>query len=215
MNKAAIKTDNSFLTTKVKLRIDNLPPGDLRVLDCYAGTGRIWNRIKKELPDRNIQILGIDLKKQGGIHLQGDNRKFIKSLDLTQFDIIDCDSYGVPFSLLKIIFSKPTRPGTVVFVTFIQSIFGRLPIGMLRDLGYTSKMIHKAPTLFNRSGFSKLKLWLANQGIGQIRHFSTTNKHYLAFNLKNSHRVKFAKRQTYGKVRKKTKKRVEDYKLKS
>jgi len=199
MNKGQTKTDNSFLGTKVKLRIDNLPDSDIAALDCFSGTGKIWDKIKKELPNRNIQVLRIDKKNQTGIFLRGDNRKFLESIDLNRFDVIDCDSYGVPYEQLKAIFKKQTRPGTVIFVTFIQSIFGRLPVRMLRDIGYSAAMIRKCPSLFNRHGFDKFKLWLALQGVEQIKHYSTSNKHYLCFTTKKSQPLKLEKMKPYRK----------------
>jgi hypothetical protein len=185
MNKAATKkTDNSYIEAKIRLRMDNLPDSDLKVLDCYAGSGLIWNRIKQELPERDIKILSIDQKRQGGIHLQGDNRKFLESLDLTQFDVIDLDAYGVPYRQLKTIFSKQTRDVVVIFVTFIQSQWGRLPMRMLRDIGYSAAMIRRCPSLFDRHGWEKFKLWLAMNGIEQIKHYSRSQKHYLCFIIK-------------------------------
>ncbi len=206
---ATKKTDNSFLETKIRLRLDNLPSGDaITVLDCYAGTGRIWQKIKAELPERNIQVLSIEQKKQGGVYLRGDNVKYLSSIDLAKFNVIDCDSYGVPYRQLKTIFAKAMHPATIVFVTFIQSIFGRLPVGLLRDIGYSQTMIRKCPSLFNRQGFEKFKLWLAMQGVEQIRHYSAGQKHYLSFEIKKSDALKFEKTQAYKKVRHKTEKRI-------
>ena len=92
----SVQTDNSFLETKVKLRIDNLPAGECRVLDCYTGTGKIWRTIKQKTK-KKIIVLGLELKNQGGVYLQGDNRKFLGSMDLRKFNVIDLDAYGVPY----------------------------------------------------------------------------------------------------------------------
>lgn len=202
MSSHQTKTDNSFFETKVKLRIDNLPAdGDIVVLDCFSGSGKIWNRIKQELQNRNISVLGIDQKNQSGIYLRGDNRKFLESLDLSRFDVIDCDSYGVPYKQLKTLFRKQTRSDVIIFVTFIQSIFGRLPCRMLSDIGYSPAMIRKCPSLFNRHGFAKFKLWLSLRGVEQIKHYSTGQKHYLCFETKKFQPVKIEKMKTYRKHR--------------
>lgn len=185
MSRRQTKTDNSFLETKVRLRLENLPDGEISVLDCYRGSGIIWKTIRQRQPERNIIVMGIDRKSQAGIYLRGDNLKFLKSMDVRKFDVVDLDAYGIPYEQLKTLFSKQTRPGVVVFMTFIQSIFGRLPCRMLRDLGYSYSMVRKCPTLFNRNGFEKLKLWLAMNGVRQIKHFSTNRKHYLCFKIKN------------------------------
>ena len=179
----SVQTDNSFLETKVKLRIDNLPAGECNVLDCYAGTGLIWRTIK-EKTKRQINVLGMDLKEYQGIYLQGDNLKFLASMDISRFNIIDLDAYGVPYEQLKIIFSRKIQTETNVFVTFIQSVFGRLPYGMLQELGYSKSMIQKCPAIFFRNGFEKFKQYLAIRGIGQIKHYSHGEKHYLCFSIK-------------------------------
>ena len=180
-----VQTDNSFFETKVKLRIDNLPARECSVLDCYTGTGLIWRTIK-EKTKRRINVLGMELKKLHGIYLQGDNLKFLASMDISRFNIIDLDAYGVPYEQLKIIFSRKLQPETVVFVTFIQSVYGRLPNKMLKELGYSPAMIRKCPTIFFRNGFEKFKQYLAIKGIGQIKHYSHKKKHYLCFSIKKN-----------------------------
>ena len=183
----SVQTDNSFLETKVKLRIDNLPAGDCNVLDCYTGTGLIWRTIK-ERTQRRINVLGMDLKKFNGIYLQCDNLKFLASMDISKFNIIDLDAYGVPYDQLKIIFSRKLKQETIVFVTFIQSLYGRLPNEMLEELGYSLSMIKKCPAIFFRNGFEKFKQYLAIKGIGQIKHYSHKKKHYLCFSIKKAAR---------------------------
>jgi len=180
-----VRTDNTFLETKIRLRLDNLPAGDCRVLDCYAGTGLIWRTIKKR-SKKKINVLGIEIENRDGIYLQGDNRKFLSSMDLSAFNVIDLDAYGVPYDQLRIIFSKKPRPEAVIFVTFIQIMYGGLPHGMLRDIGYKTSMINKCPALFYKNGFEKFKQYLAFNGIGQIRHYSHQKKHYLCFKIKKS-----------------------------
>lgn len=187
MSMNSVLTDNSFLVTKVKLRLDNLPAGDCvcNVLDCYAGTGLIWRTIK-ERTKRRINVLGMDLKKLQGIYLHGDNLKFLASMDISKFNIIDLDAYGVPYDQLKIIFSRKLQAETIIFVTFIQSIYGGLPRGMLEALGYSPLMIKKCPSIFYRNGFEKFKQYLAISGIGQIKHYSHEKKHYLCFTIKKA-----------------------------
>ena len=184
MNMSKVQTDNSYLETKVKLRLENLPAGTCNVLDCYAGTGHIWKIIKQRARKKKFNVIGIELKEKQGVYLQGDNRKFLSSMDLTRFNVIDLDAYGVPYHQLKILFTKRLRPGTVVFVTFIQILYGGLPHGMLSDIGYRLSMVKKCPALFYKNGFEKFKQFLAINGIGQIRHYSYQKKHYLCFKVK-------------------------------
>lgn len=170
-----IKTDNSRFDLKIAIRKNCV--GDktrLNILDCFAGRGKCWHSI----PGHNV--IGLDIKKTNG-NLIGDNVKFLKGMDLNKFDVIDLDAYGVPYRQLKIIFKKNFRG--FVIATFIQSIFGVLPIKMLEDIGYTKEMIRKSRTLFNVNGFGKFKLWLALNGVKKIRYLNSSRKYYLYFSL--------------------------------
>ena len=150
-----IQTDNSYLAEKVQLRIESLPKKEVvTVLECFAGDGLIWKEVKR-ITKRNIKILRIDQKDdKKGIYLKGDNLKFLQSIDLDRFDIVDLDAYGSPFTqLLEIIHAKQFKG--IVHCTFIQSMFGALNKRMLFDLGYTKAMIEKIPSLFNKGGIQK------------------------------------------------------------
>ncbi len=181
MNNRLIKTDNSYLKSKVNLRINHLPQkNNIKVLDCYAGECKIWNNIKTKT-EENIIITGID-KKPYGNNLRGDNLKYLKGLNLDSYDIIDLDAYGVPFRQLEIIFKKGYKG--ILYITFIQSMFGQLPIKMLNKIGYTKSMIKKCPTLFNRGGIEKFKQYLAINGIKKITIVIKGNKNYMYISLK-------------------------------
>lgn len=178
---AQTKTDNSHLEDKVNLRINHLPPGDLRVLDCYSGKGTIWRTIKKRT-GRNIKTLPIDVRKDIGFHLAGDNLDFLTTLDLSRFDVIDLDAYGVPYAQLKILFER--QFGGMVFVTMIYAHMGQLPHGMLEEIGFTKEMIKKSPTLFCIHGWDYFKQWLAMNGVKDIFFYELADnyfKHYLCF----------------------------------
>jgi len=187
MNSA--RTDSSFFETKVKLRLDNLPKAPVNVLDCFAGSGRIWRTIRKRLGRADVNVLSIDQKKNAsGVYLAGDNVKFLAALDLGKFNVIDLDAWGVPFEQLEVIFAARPRPQAVVFVTFIQSVFGRLPAAMLEKIGYSRAMLAKCPTLFNRHGLEKFKGYLAQNGVEKICRYSAGGgpagkKHYMVFKL--------------------------------
>jgi hypothetical protein len=178
-----VLTDNSFLRQKVQLRVDNLPDKDpVMVLDMYAGYGRVWDQVRK-ITGRDIEVLGIEKKKiTGKIYLQGDNTKY--DLDYDQFDVIDLDAYGVPFTQIEQIM-KRTRKELIIFVTFIQSQWGVLPRGLLKALGYTPAMIKKIPTMFNRNGQQKLLQYLGSHGIKSVKIYHTADlrKNYLCFKI--------------------------------
>lgn len=188
-----VQTDNSFFDIKVKLRLENLPPKRvIRVLDCFAGSGLIWQRVQQLATSKKISVLGIDKKAvPGRVQLIGDNLKFLQAIDLDRFDAIDLDAYGIPYRQLQLILSRKFRNKVIIYATFIQSVFGCLPSILLADLGYTPAMVQKIPTLFYREGFDKFKQYLGQRGIQQIKHYSDSSnrKHYLCFEI-NGRRFK-------------------------
>ena len=181
MNK--VRTDNSYLGDKIALRLSMIPvKNTLRVIDAYSGAGTIWKNIQKKYSGK-ILITKIDQEqKDDSFVFIGDNVKYLTSLNLDKYDVIDLDAYGVPYEQLKIIFERSFR-GTV-FVTYIQSFAGRLNDGLLEDLGYTKKMIDKCPTLFGKNGLVKLTHWLSLHGINHITIRSHERKSYLGFVIK-------------------------------
>lgn len=176
--KQDVKTDNSYLADKVGLRINHLPKrGVVTVLDCFAVTGRIWRAVKRRT-NREISILAMD-KRPIGFHLPGDNIAWLSGLDLDKFNVIDMDAYGIPYDQLKIIFDRKYRG--IVFVTFIQSIWGRMPKGMMMEIGFTEAVLDKAPALCNHRGWEYFQEWLSKKGVQTIYHRSHARKHYLCF----------------------------------
>jgi len=176
MNRPQIKTDNSYLNSKINLRTNHLPDiQTIKVLDCFAGRSLIWEEIKRR-SSKNINVIGIDRISYGST-LRGDNIKYLKGMNLDKYDIIDLDAYGIPFRQLEIIFRKRYRG--ILFITFVQSIFGRLPVRMLMKIGYTRNMIRKCPTLFNRNGIGKFKQYLAINGIKRMTIINKNNKKYI------------------------------------
>ena len=177
------QTDNSHLQEKVKLRIDNLPDLDtIKVLDLFSGEGLIWDTIIKQT-QKDIKVLRIDQKKdKKGLYLIGDNLKY--RLNYNHFDVIDIDAYGVPHRQLERIFQM-VNTSTVLYITYIQTLYGRLPKKMLEEIGYTEKMIKKIPTLFYSHAQEKLFQWLAQKGIKSVKYYCNENKRktYLCISL--------------------------------
>jgi len=173
------QTDNSYLSDKVALRVKHLPGGDqIRVLDCYAGDGKVWAAVQK-LSGKKISRLPIDIRDDIGFSLIGDNLIYLESMNLNKFDIIDLDAYGVPVDQLEIIFRR--KYSGAVFVTFIQSLYGQMPKSLLNKIGFTEAMIEKCPTIFNKRGWAYFKEYLALRGVDKIYHRSHARKHYIAF----------------------------------
>jgi len=178
---AQTKTNNSFLADKVKLRANHLPESErLRVMDCYSGSGAIWQAVK-ELTGRKIITLPIDTQDYGNFYLPGDNIGYLETMDLSRFDVIDLDAYGVPYAQLKTIFQRGYA-GTI-FVTFIQSVMGSIPNGLLNDVGLSTAMVEKIPTLFAKRGWDYFIQFLAQNGVSRIWHREHDRKHYAGFVL--------------------------------
>ena len=176
-----VQTENSYLGAKLKLRIDNLPAGEtIRVLDCFSAHGTLWREIKR-LTGRKIEVLRMK-ERTGltGIYLEGDNLKFLAEMDLSGFDVIDLDAFGVPADQLELVLPR-AQDGTVIFVTFIQSVMGVMPMKLLNANGLTDEMIKKAPTLFGKSGWKYFLNFLALNGVKKVRAYNYSRKHYLAF----------------------------------
>ena len=179
------QTDNSFFNDKVLLRLNNIPKKQsLFVLDAFSGSGSIWKDIQKKYPGK-ITTLKIDKeKKQEAFVLLGNNQKYLESLDLGVFDVIDLDAYGIPYQQLKTVFKKKYKG--IIFVTFIQTLMGTLPFDFLEDLGYTKAMVKKCPTLFFKNGFEKLCSFLKINGVERIKYRQNNRKTYLCFSVVNT-----------------------------
>lgn len=179
MNKG--QTDNSFLSYKIKLRIDNLPiKKQINVLDCFSGNSLIWNKIKEIKKDKIFNITSMDSKDiKNKIYLKGNNIKYLIRFNIDNYDIIDLDSYGIPFKQLEVLKIKDGFLNKTIFITFIQSIFGKLNTKLLIYYGYKKKMIEKCPSLFNNKGFEIFKNYLAGIGFKKIYYYNINRKYYI------------------------------------
>lgn len=176
------KTDNSHFETKVQLRIDHLPEKkEITVLDAYAGKELIWKTIAERV-DKKISVLPIEKKAKDDFHLPGDNMGYLATLDLSLFDIVDLDAYGVPYEQMNVLFERDYRG--IVFVTFIRSVFGQMNYDLLIDIGFSERMVKTIPTLFGQKGWQYFCEWLAYKEIRKIHHRSRERKHYIYYNMR-------------------------------
>lgn len=174
------QTDNSYLAEKLFLRQSYLPKkSDIKVLDCFSGDGIIWNNMQRNNQDKDIQVTSIEKKRKSGLYLKGDNVKFLLGMDLSKFDVIDLDAYGIPFKQMEIVLNSNPK-NQIIFFTFIQVVFGKLPDDLLKELGYTQSMIRKCPSLFNHKGFEKFCGYISNYGVKKINYIQKKNKFYSA-----------------------------------
>jgi len=173
-------TDNSLLAYKVWLRVDHLPRDPITVLDCYGGYGVVWDCVRRKSGRSDIKRCGIDKEKRKG-SVKGDNRKWLSGIDVSAFNVIDLDAYGVPFDQVNILFEKKYKG--IVFFTFIQSSLVALPSKLLIASGITSEMRKSCPTLFGQIGWRLWLDWLGVNGVEKVHHRSKDRKHYGFFVL--------------------------------
>jgi len=182
----ATKTNNdlSLINAKVQLRINSIEhlTEPIRVLELFGGEGVLWNEVKR-ITGKEIKVLGIDKNKYKRVQLQGENLKFIDSLDLNYFDVIDADAWGSPFYQVQKILDANYKG--IVHCTFIQTMMGALSKEMLIRLGYTENMLSKVKSIFNKNGIDKFKNYLAKNGVKEIFIVTEKKKNYLYFNLDN------------------------------
>ena len=179
-----MKTDNSHKIEKILLRIEALSllsKKEVRVLDCYAGRGVMWTEVAKRT-DKNLKVLQIEKEKGKNRNaICGDNLKVLQAIDLSKYDIIDLDSYGIPDKQLQILFDKNYHG--VVIVTAIQSMLGLMPKKILLSNGFTEKMIKKCPTIFSSKGFDYLKNYLYLYDCKQVTGYFIDRKNYFYFTI--------------------------------
>lgn len=169
----SIKTDNANLSHKVYLRrlaTKDLP--ELRVLDCFAGENRIWSNFDCK------KYYGIEKVKGKGVNLNTDNERVLQSLDLSKFNVIDCDSYGIPVTVLFNIFENPTlKKGTVIIYTCIGNSMSALPKKLLQSFGL-QKMYKKMHSLFNAKGHEFFYGFLYKYGVRKVWEYTEGSKSF-------------------------------------
>ena len=174
-----IKTDNKSVANKVFLRKKATGHlGGLRVLDLFAGNNVLWNCIDTE------RYYGVELIPDKGANLNADAKRVIDSLDLSAFNVIDCDSYGIPYEICKKILENPAvQSGTIVVYTAITNIFTYFPKSCIEDLG-VGELYKIVPSLFNSGAITYFYDMLANHGVKTIHYYEVIDnytKHYGSF----------------------------------
>jgi hypothetical protein len=93
------KTDNNpqAYRAKVAIRRNVLAAigADARVFDAFAGAGEMYSAVWKDA----AVYTGCDQKPQrdGRLLFCADNRRVMRAIDLSKFNVFDLDSYGSPW----------------------------------------------------------------------------------------------------------------------
>jgi len=175
--------DTELIEAKIRLRINSLPDKkEIKVLEAFGGEGLLWKAVERRKSNISFQILSIDKNKYNRIQLIGENTKWLQSLNLGYFDVVDLDAWGSPVKQLEILFDK--NYSGIVHCTFIQSMTGNIPAIVLKANGYTSAMLAKVQTIFTTNGLEKFLNYLNYRaGIKQVEIISRNRKNYLWFYL--------------------------------
>jgi len=111
MSRSNIKTNNAKDNRKILLRknhINNIIESN--VLELFCGDGvikkKVYNEVKK--------YTGVDIKDNGK-NIVSDAVDFVKSNDISNYDIIDIDPYGDPYTVLINI--KKIKKDVTFFIT--------------------------------------------------------------------------------------------------
>lgn len=171
-----ISTDNACLANKIELRRQATAPLEIiRILDLYAGNNTLWSDFNKE------KYYGVDIEKNKGKNLTADNKRIIENLNLSEFNVIDCDSYGIPFDVMVKLFSNKTlQSGTVIIYTAITNRLSGLNSGCLKMYG-VRKMYKKCHNLIVAKALDMFYGMLYNYGIRKVSFFEIKEnftKHY-------------------------------------
>lgn len=178
---AATKTDNHYTADKVALRVSMTEHlAEPRVLDVFGGHGVVWAAVTRQTGKRISRVAVDNRLDLFDPHLHGDNTKIVKGLDLSRFDVVDLDAYGIPAALIHEVVVDKRFKG-VVFVTAIQTMHGGMPKAICEGLGLPQSIFAECPSLVARRGWEFFKAWLATLGIREIIHRSKGRKHYLGF----------------------------------
>lgn len=178
------KTDNAHVWLKVAVRREAIAAlTDVRVLDCFAGNNVLWKEIK---PD---YYLGLEkVKGKGGLNIHGDNLRLIPSLDLSRYNVIDLDAYGIPGAQLIALLRNKTLPDNVVVVyTGITNAVSGGPKKMIQAAGVPYEAYRKCPTLWNKKMLDIWYFFLLKIGVEKVNRVvvkeNSYEKHYGYFVL--------------------------------
>ena len=174
MKNPPTKTDNFEISKKIYLRREGTEHlKDLCVLDLFAGENKLWKSFEKNT------YYGIEIEKGKGKNVTGDNLKVIPSLDLSRFNVIDCDAYGIPCPQINALFRNGTmQPGTVVFYTAIRNGLSGQSKDLTKELGIED-MYKKAPTLFKNVAFDAFYHCLFRHGIRTVHEYEVQDRTFM------------------------------------
>jgi hypothetical protein len=167
------KTDNYKINYKIYLRekaVEGLK--ELRVLDVFAGNNLLWNKFDK------AKYYGIEIIKGKGKNLNANNLKVLPSLDLSQYNIIDLDSYGIPAHQIEALYNNLTlKKGTICIYTCISNGLSGVNKNLINHFGL-SRICKKCKTLINKKNKELFYAFLFDKGVKQVFDYTVKSNSY-------------------------------------
>lgn len=182
MSLQSTKTDNKSIANKIYIRKEAIKDlEEVKVLDLFAGKNVLWNNIKTD------KYYGIDIEENKGKNLTANTRDVFDSIDLSQFNVIDCDSYGIAFDLYKkLLTRKDINCGTIILYTAITNEFTKIQNVAKKEFNF-KHFYNKSPSLFNARAIEFFYEFLGIYGIEEVYFYSIRDKfdkHYGHFIIK-------------------------------
>lgn len=176
MNPQPTKTDNKSIANKIYIRKEAIKDlREIKVLDMFAGRNVLWNNIKTD------RYFGIDINAEKGKNLSADARQVLDSIDLSSFNVIDCDSYGIAFDIYKkLLTNKNLKNGTIIFYTLITNEFTKIQNEAKKEFNF-KHLYNKAPSLFNARAIKFFYEMISSYGIKEVNFYAIRDnfeKHY-------------------------------------
>lgn len=113
------------------------------IVDAYAGSGAVWNRVEEMLPDVTVMRLSIEKRKSVAdpSAIVGDNMKVLPTLDFSQIDLIDLDAFGFPTSQIEVCAKR--APDVPVVVTAIANHYAPTPYPVCDSVGFPREWVDR------------------------------------------------------------------------
>ena len=177
----ATNNDNKYLDLKVSLRYNAIKNNlDLKILDCFAGKQVLWSIIESKVGKTNRVTIDADANFKPNIVY--DSLKWIKENDLSNFDIIDLDSWGSPVKHLEVLFDKAYKG--LVIATYCSPV--SLNTDKILAYNYFNHIYGstKKVSILNKDIGMMFKNYLAIKGITEYKGLVSAKKIYCSFKIK-------------------------------
>ncbi len=129
----ALKTNNHAATmpAKIELRrrvLEAIGADNARVFDAFAGDGKMFDAVWSKA----ARYVGCDLEwyRDAREAFVADNRRVLRSIDLTAFNVFDLDAWGAPWEQAIIVAARrPVKPGERIGMVLTEGSGLKLRVG--------------------------------------------------------------------------------------